>query len=587
MTRSWKAGMERAREELRENPSAYLTVHFFKRFFTGEMTSTEGDLKLGIGGILALLVMPGAILPLLLLPKYSSFIHWLVGQTHFDFNAASIPDKYMLLTLTMIVTGIVAVLKWDGLFLDRLDYANLMPLPLKTASIFWAKLIALVLFVGLFVVALNAASAILFPLVVLESQTSSMLFLRFTFAHAAATIAGSIFVFCFFLAIAGLLMTLLPYRWFRRISTVVQLVSVVALATLLFSTPEIGSHVANAAGEVLPSFHWLPTVWFIGLYQTLLGTTDPGFHALAARAAVALCTTVAASLLFYAACYWRQFRRIPEITDAPATGPGWTRQFALRCFDRAALRNPFDRACFHFARKTLARSQRHALLLAGFVGLGVAIALQDVTTDWSSATRAGSHLPDATLLSAALALVFFVLSGLSLVFSVPSELSANWAFQIAGEYGGNAAQRVTRKLLLIFVAPVIVAIASVYSALWGLNLGIAHTAFVLAVSFLLVELLLLGYQKVPFTCSYAAGKHNAGMVLAIYLLAFLFVSSGMAHLEHWALLSRRRFPFLAVLALIVVSYAGLRLYGTQVTGEDRGLIFRDEAEPVVASMNLR
>lgn len=576
-----------AEGQFRENPSAYLTVHFFRRFFTGELTSPESDLQLGIGGILALLVLPGAILPLLLLPKYSSFLRWLVGQRHFDFNAASIPDKYVLLTLSMLVTGIVAVLKWDGLFLDRLDYANLMPLPVKTTTIFWAKLMALALFVGLFVVALNAASTILFPIVVMGDQTSGILFLRFVCAHAAAAVAGSIFMFCFFLVVAGVLMTFLPYRLFRRISTAVQLVAIVALATWLLAAPQMSAHLASAAGQALPSFQWLPTVWFLGLYQTILGTADPGFHALAARAAEALGLSLAASLLFYTACYWRHFRRIPELSEAQASGPGRAKQWALHAFERLALRHPFDRACFHFARKTLARSQRHALLLAGFVGLGLAIALEDMTTSGSSPWHAGSHLPNSTLLSAALAVVFFLLTGLSFVFGVPSELSANWIFQVAGEYGGRAARAVARKLMLLFVAPVIIAAASLGSARWGLKVGTAHAAFVLAVSLLLGEVLLLGYQKVPFTCSYSAGKRNVGMTLAVYLLALLFVSTGMAHLEHAALESGRRAAFPALMALLLISYAGLRLYGLRLAGENRGLIFRDEAEPFVASMDLR
>jgi hypothetical protein len=586
MTRKWRPGVERARENLRENVPAYLTVHFFRRFFTGELTSTEGDLRLGIGGIIALLMLPGAFLPLLLLPKYSSFLRWLVGQRHFDFNAASIPDKYMLLTLTMVITGIVAILKWDGLFPDRLDYANLVHLPVKTTSIFSAKLLALALFVGLFVVALNAASTILFPLVVLGDQTSGTLFLHFILAHAVATVAGSIFSFCFFLALAGLLMTLLPYRWFRRISTAVQLISIISLVMLLFVQPQVGSHVANVAGRALPSFRWLPTVWFLGTYQTIFGATDPGFHALAVCSTDALATAVAASLLFYGTSYWRHFCRISEVAEPVLSGPGRTGQFVGRWFDRLALRSPFNRACFHFAGKTLARSQRHALLLAGFVGLGIAIAMQDVTTNWNAAPHSGAYLPSATVLSAPLAIVFFLLSGLAFVFGVPAELSANWIFQVAGEFAGGAAQPAARRLMLIFLAPVMIVTASVYSALWGLGIGIGHTAFLLAASLLLVEVLLVGYHKIPFACSYAAGKNNVGLVLATYFLAFFCFATGLAHLEHWALESKSS-RLVALIGLAVASLLGLRRYANQLAGGECTLIFKDESEAVVASMDLR
>ena len=86
----------------------------------------------------------------------------MMGQRKFDYYAASIPDKYMLLTLTIALAGIVAVVKWDALFPDRLNYANLAPLPTGARRIFLAKFIALMLFVGLFVLVLNAASTVLF-----------------------------------------------------------------------------------------------------------------------------------------------------------------------------------------------------------------------------------------------------------------------------------------------------------------------------------------------------------------------------------------------------------------------------------------
>lgn len=586
MIRRWRAGMKQANEGLRDNPSAYLTVHFFKRFFSGELMSAESDLRIGIGGILALLMLPGAILPLLLLPKYSSFLRWLAGRRQFDFNTASIPDKYMLLTLTMAITGIVAVLKWDGLFPDRLDYANLAPLPVRTASIFAAKFLALILFVGLFVFALNAASTILFPFVVLGDQTSAALFLRFILAHAVATVSGSVFMFCFFLTVAGVLMALLPYPWFRQITTAVQLVSLIALVLLLFVTPEIGSLVAEAPRRSLPFLHWLPTVWFLGLYQQVLGAADRNFQALATRAVEALGAALGASLLLYAASYWRHFRRIPQMVDPVVNVPGRMKRFAVYWLDRLALREPFDRACFHFAGKTLVRSETHRLLLAGFAGLGVAIAIEDLATGSTAAAHAGSHLPSATLLAAALAVTFFLLSGLRFVFSMPAELSANWAFQVAGQYPGNAGQRVARGLMLALLAPVVIVTGAVYSPIWGFRIGMAHAAFVLLASLLLVESLLLGYRKIPFACSYSAGKHNAGMVLALYFLTFLLFSIGLAHLERWALGSRGPTPFLALLALLAALVVGFRRYASDRADEDRGLIFKDEPEAVVASMDL-
>lgn len=586
MKREWHEGIARARQRLRENPFAYLVWHFFRRFFTSESGAVEGDLRLGIGGILAMLALPGAILTLLLLPKYSSFLRWLAGQPQFDFNTASIPDKYMLVTLSMAITGIVSVLKWDGLFPDRLDYANLAPLPAKVRTLFCTKFLALMLFVGLFILALNVLATLFFPLVVMESQMDPSLFLRFVLAHFVASVAGSGFMFFFFFALAGLLMTLLPYRWFRQVSTGVQFASFVSIVILLFVTPEIASLAGHAAHNGEPLLDLLPTVWFLGLYQQIFGAADAGLHALALRAVEALGVVIAASPGLYAASYRRYFRRIPETTEPPAPGPAGMKRIALRCLERMVLRKPFDRACFHFGMKTLARSAVHRLLLAGFIGLGIAIAIQDISTDGRVAMHSTGRLPDAALLSAALAVVFFLLSGLSIAFNVPAELPANWTFCVISEFRSDDARRVARKLMLAFLAPVIVATAAICSASWGARLGIAHTAFVLLASLLLTEILLMSYRKIPFACSHSAGKHNAGMVLAVYFLSFLFFSTGLAHLERWALTFRSPMPFVVLLLLLGAPWAGIHYYAGDLDGTERTLIFKDEAESAPLSMDL-
>jgi hypothetical protein len=138
MRREWQS-FSRMRASLRENSFALLVRHFFHRFVAGESFSGEDDLRVGIGGIAVLLALPGAILPILLLPKYSSFLRWLNGVRGFDFNMASIPDKYTFVALTMVVTGIIAALKWDSMLPDRLDYANLTPLPISTRRVFGAS----------------------------------------------------------------------------------------------------------------------------------------------------------------------------------------------------------------------------------------------------------------------------------------------------------------------------------------------------------------------------------------------------------------------------------------------------------------
>lgn len=578
------APVANSQPRLPESVFMALTGHFFRRFFTGEMLSSEADLRLGIGGIIALLALPGAILSLLLLPKYSSFLRWLAGHPFFDFNQVSIPDKYILLTLTMTITGIVAVLKWQALFPDRTDYSNLAVLPFKPWLIVSAKFTALILFVALVVLALNVVSTVLFPVVVLESQTSSALLFRFMWAHFVATTAGSAFMFCFFLALSGLLMTLLPANWFARTSNVAQFAFTILLIMLLLAIPETTELLkAPKPSAVLD---WLPTAWFLGLYQQAFGAADQHLHLLAQRALRGLAISAVAAIFFYAVSYQRHFRRIPEAAAKAPRGPGRIRRSVQWCFESIALRNPFDQACFRFALKTIARSQLHRMALAGFLGLGLAISIQQSVTGWAGNAPASSRLPSAVMLSPALAFIFFFLTGLSFAFTLPAELSANWCFRVSGEFGRQSAKRVTRKLMFVFLVPIILAAFVLYSSRWGIGIGIVHSLFIALASLLLIELLLLDFGTIPFTHSHAIGKHNTVFVLSLYVLAFFIFSSGFAHLEYWALRSRSTIPFIVILVFFAVSLSALRVYSRELADMQPIVTFHDEVEPAVRSMDL-
>ena len=133
--------------------------------------------------------------------------------------------------------------------------------------------------------------------------------------------------------------------------------------------------------------------------QQVFGRADAAFHALAARAVEGLTAAIGMSVFLFLFSYRRYFRRIPEMMETQSSGPGRIRRFASQTFARFALRGEFERACFFFAVKTLFRSQRHRLMMAGFTGLGLAIAVQDFASDragqlaWETTYRAQCCCP--------------------------------------------------------------------------------------------------------------------------------------------------------------------------------------------------
>lgn len=145
------------------------------RMLYGANADSE-EVDSGIGVSLSLLALPGAFLALLLFNKYGSLLRFLRGQIKFDPYAASLPDEYLFIVLAMVVSGGIALWKWDALFLDRRDIVNIVPLPVRTHQIFTANLLAIFVFAAIFCLDVNAASAVLFPLVVSASQESFLFF---------------------------------------------------------------------------------------------------------------------------------------------------------------------------------------------------------------------------------------------------------------------------------------------------------------------------------------------------------------------------------------------------------------------------
>src|SRR5207248_3170801 len=140
---------------------------------------------------------------------------------------------YFFITLSMAVTGMVAVWRWDAIFPDRRDYMNLVALPISMRSIFLANLVAVLFLVGLIAVDVNAASSILFPLVVGATQNAFLFFLRFAAVHALGVVLASVFSFFAVFSVMGLGIALLPPDAFKRISPYIRTLVVIYLVTLL------------------------------------------------------------------------------------------------------------------------------------------------------------------------------------------------------------------------------------------------------------------------------------------------------------------------------------------------------------------
>jgi hypothetical protein len=558
-----------------QRPFAALLRVFIGRVFHGGGDSSAGEMDIGLGVILILLAMPGMLVSLLLFEKYGSLFRWMRGETVFDPFTAAIPDEYFFIVLSMVVTGAAALWRWDALFLDRRDYSNLVPLPISLRRIFFGNFAAILLLAAALTLDVNAASFVLFPVAVVGSQVSLSVVLRFAGGHAATVVLASVFSFFAVFAVIGLLMAILPYALFRRVSMYVRFLIALFFLALLATSFAVPSFLGQVARFNKNAVNLLPPVWFSGLGQTFWGNgANPFFAALTRTALLAIGFSIAIALLSYALAFRRSFIRIPETAES---GPLPRSQFHLLpvgLIDRTLLRDPQQRACFRFITRTLFRSEGHLQIAAAFVAMGLVVSAQSLASALHGGTAAALRFPSEDLLSIPFILSFCIVVGIRLAFEVPADLRANWVFALWIDSTSQQIRPMARKILLtLSLGPLVPSCFVTSFFFWGFETALLDTAIFAACTVVLVELLLLRFRKIPFTCSYPPFQSHSALVFVAYLFGFLIFTAYIPELESWSLTDPWRVCFFV--PLLAIPFVAVHFYRKQMLDMDKQLIFEE------------
>ncbi|HVP47848.1 MAG TPA: hypothetical protein VMT32_14740 [Bryobacteraceae bacterium] len=550
--------------------------NFFARFFENDLLSPQADFHATLSQALGLLASPGLFIPLLLLPLLMM-----------DAEAArSWNIKLIFVFFSMLVMGVLSILEWDALMLDSRDQTILMPLPVRPRTMFAAKFAALAVFLVIFSVDVNAGSILMLPPLETQGNMGGLANLaRFTVAHAAGTIGASAFTFLVIVSLEGILINTFQPKWFRRISTGTQVIAVLGMLAALFFFPAIVEEMPRWKSEGASMARLFPPMWFVGVSEVLQGTADPLFRSLARMGLYGLAAASACSVATYAVAYGRYTRASLEgAVDAgkeKSRGGGVVREALIQ----GLLRNPLERAIFRFSLRTMLRSPKHRLILAAYTGTGLALVLEESVALALQKGLEWKPAQEVAMLSLPLVISFFLLSGMRFIFNIPSELSANWIFQVTerreqADYlsGARAA------MVLLAVAPVAAVVAAVYGFLFDPRTALVHAAYCSLLSLLLVEGLLWRLDKLPFTCSYIPGRIPVVMLLTAYVVAFLFYTHVMAYLEREMLQSGLATGI--SLGALFSAWCGLRAYRKRARAKTEGFVFQQEPEPVVCTLNL-
>ena len=564
-----------------DRPFPQLVRLFVGRFFDNDLVSPHAESQVTITQILAILALPGFIVPFYLMPRYV--------KLHFDAPhltpLALTVDRSFFVILATVVMGFVTALEWDALFPDARDYRVLTPLPLSMRSLFGAKFAALLGFLALFSIDINVLACVLFPAVTAAPREPALHTLALGFIHAIAVLGASAFIFFFCVALEGTLLCLVPPRWYPRVSTCAQFTLMACLLALFLLFPLISTrlHLWKDAGAT--ALYLLPPMWFLGWYEAAAGSTHPVFLSLAAMAPRALAAAVGLAVLTFLAAYRMHLQRSLETRGAGTAKPTRAGAALVALLYRLFLQHPVEQAVFAFAGKTLARSRKHTLYLAAYVGVGFAFVLEAAVGLLAGEGAAGFGKPGPVLLSVPLVLSFFLLSGLRVIFTIPSELKANWIFRISETEARLRCLAGARKVIIVFaIAPLTVLTVFLYLALWGWREALLHLSFPVLLSLLLMDLMLAGFRKVPFACSYQPGKAKLTEKWVLYWIAFSLYAYSMAHLEMW--LAARPVRLLIFFAALLFVWRMLIRWRDEGFRDDSALVYVDEADPSIQVLNL-
>lgn len=537
-----------------------LTRAFFGRLFEGELLSARGGAP-PILWLAAFLFVPGFLRSIRLFSTFS-----ILSLEPMEVRFAALwTEKLFYVNWAMATTAFVTVLAWEALLPDRRDALILQTLPLRLRTSGAARAASLLIFFGALLITANGLGTLLLPATAIEARvpTSGVAHML---GHFVGVTSASACVFFGILLLQMILANTVNPRWFRRTATFAQCISVVIVLLLFLVRPpvSVAAWVHGAAGSEWMS--WLPPLWFLGLYETFLGSPEPMLHAAALKGALALGVTTLGAALMYAVTYARHIRRMVESPE------GGRREAPSRLWGPIVrliggwVRGPVERAVFDFVLASLARGPRPRLIVSGYAGVGLAFVLAGALQVWLRGGSVMAWPPTVATLAMPLMLGSFILIGLRVSFATPTDAPANWSFRITESSERRPYAAGVRKAMLIVGGAPVIALLPVYWVSWGAAPALAHTWWCLILSRALIAVLTSNFPRIPYTYSVVPGSGNLKAWGPLYLLAFTFFVFVPCGIERWWLVSPSRlagFFVAAALLEIVLAIARWRIRNGQ------------------------
>lgn len=491
---------------------------FFAQLFSSETVTSDLQLRQALIAVLAFLVTPGLLLPFQMDPAFEGAVIRYASRPP-GFPGLLEPLIHLFATLfiayAIVTIGFIGAFTWDGLGFDRRDAMVLGPLPMRGSVVIRAKLTALALLMLATAASVSVMTAIPFAMIA-SNYSGAAAIGRHAVAHLAATISAATCVFC---ALVTLRATLGLFGQERKaIASLLQFAVVSALLCFVVLLPS-AMHVVPArrrasAVQVMTLPSWNPLDMFLGMFETIRGTSDPGFRADAMLATIVTVVAVAAAVGSTIVGYRRQLQR----ALTPPASPGFDSQArAQRRIARAlAGTHRVARALADFIVTTLARNRAQQTPIAINAAIGLAIIVAALSRPAGGATPV-TGLRTA-ILWIPLVCAYWIAIGLRASFFVPGELPSAWAIRVNGPDDPRACWSAVRAAAVAVILPLALLAELLIVPAVGWRVGTAYAAVVCAFAVLIAEWVALTIDFIPFTRPYKPGHAKLKSRWPLYLI---------------------------------------------------------------------
>src|SRR6478735_4009086 len=439
--------------------------------------------------------------------------------------------RVFFLVYAMLMTLLLTALIWEALLPTRDDQDIIGALPVRPSVLAASRLVA-----G-FKVMLVLALALAVPVALLFGGASAMqpgtgALPRVLLAHVASTVCACSAVFFTLVTVRAITAAVGGERLADHCATVLQFAAILVFVETFLFLPGLLFDLLRTirAGDQVPSWYAAP-MWFTALYGWLAegGTRTRDVDAALLATAIPTLSALALSLLPARAVAGRMLQT-PSRHRASVLTSMLRRAGAAGSWETAV------RGMTVFAAATLTRSRRHAVILASYGGLALAMAVLELLTAGFT-DHFSVAAPRRDNLAVPLVCLFFAVFGLRAALARPADPLANWPFRIASPRVGDSQTAAWLIVMLCGVAPVIAATVLTTVAIWPLSVALRVVAFDTAAAILLLELALTNWTSVPCatvhaTASEALKSRWPLQVLGLYVFAFRGADVAMLALGH-------------------------------------------------------